>query len=140
MRANKYSIIALLLISLLCSCHNNEEGIIPAERTLNVVIKYETKDGTYIDTNAHVYAYYDIYTTDIAPFQYKANGVLIHNEQEISPNQEMFLNGQEDVTTVSDSTKKITILVESSHFPNKVSADSFSPGNTPIQVTFIFKN
>jgi hypothetical protein len=107
---------------------------------LNVVIKYETKDETYIDTNAHVYVYYDIYTTDIAPFQYKANGVLIHNEQEISPNQEMFLNGQEDVTTVLDSTKKITILVESSHFPNKVSADSFSPGNTPIQVTFIFKN
>lgn len=52
----------------------------------------------------------------------------------------MFLNGQEDVTTVLNSTKKITILVESSHFPNKVSADSFSPGNTPIQVTFIFKN
>ncbi|MBV3636145.1 MULTISPECIES: hypothetical protein [Bacteroides] len=141
MNANKYSIIVLLLIPLLYSCHNNEEenGILN-ERMLDVVVKYETKDGIFIDTNAHIYVYYDIYTTDITPFQYKADGILIHNEQEISPNLKMFLDNQEAATIILDSTKKVTVLVESSYFPNKVSANSFSSGNMPIKATFIFKN
>ena len=65
---------------------------------LDVVVKYETKDGIFIDTNAHIFVYYDIYTTDITPFQYKADGILIHNEQEINPDLKMFLDNQEAAT------------------------------------------
>ena len=81
-----------------------------------------------------------IYIPPITPFQYKADGILIHNEQEISPNLKMFLDNQEAATIILDSTKKVTVLVESSYFPNKVSANSFSSGNMPIKATFIFKN
>lgn len=87
-----------------------------------------------------IFMYYDIYTTDITPFQYKADGILIHNEQEINPDLKMFLDNQEAATIILDSTKKVTVLVESSYFPNKVSANSFSSGNMPIKATFIFKN
>lgn len=107
---------------------------------MNIVVKYEINNEVHTDTHAHIYIYYDIYTTDIAPFHYKSDGILIYKEQTIKPDLVLYMDGKEEITTFVDSSRKLTVLAESSRYPYKVSAYSFSSNNNLIKIAFLFKD
>lgn len=138
MNLNKLSIIVLLLLSF-CACHNNEDDsdVTNHERAVTISVKYKDQNGVHIDGDARIYIYYGIYSADLANYNYSSEGVFTFREQKIVPDIKIQAKGEENISTVLESTKKITILVESS-FLDRKALESYSPGSMPIKSTFIF--
>lgn len=130
-------VIYMLLLAL-CSCHNDDNNII--ERMVVITIKYEDEFGLHGDSNACVYVYYGIYSTDIANFVYSSGGNLVKNNQLISPNIVVMPDSQGNITLKLASTSKITIIAESSYYINERIVQSYSPGYIPITDSYIFRD
>lgn len=145
MVSTNYSILFLMMLSLLCGCQNesDEEESHTDRREANIVVKYEDRSVLHIDHNAEVYVYYGIYSMDLSDYIYSSDGIFVSKypdkDQRVVPDIRTNINGKDDITLMLENTEKITILVESSRYPQKVITDSYSPNDLPIKATYIFR-
>lgn len=139
MNFNKCYVLFLIVLNLLCSCHNDNDKL-SDERLVGIVVKYEDQTELHIDKNAKIYVYYGVYSTDIADFTFFQDGTLVLKENKIVPDVKTAFEGEERIELTLKSTEKITIIAESSYFSNKLIVQSYSPSGSPIKDIYIFKS
>mgnify|MGYP000014189997 FL=1 len=132
---SKYLIFLLFL--LLCGCHSDDNNV--SERIFTVSIEYEDGFVLYIDDYARLYVYYDIYSTDIADYTYSLDGTLMNKDQLITPDMMIASDKQGNIALKLESTRKITIIAESSYYTDKRIIQSYSPDYSPIADIYIFR-
>lgn len=133
-------IIAIALFPLFTSeCKNSDENnILSDKRDVEIMVKYEDQWGRHADINAKIYIYYGIYIADIIDYTYSSNGILRNEEKTLMPNITIEMEGKEHIVTYLDNYQKITIIVESGIYKQKIMTYSISPDNTPIKYTCVF--
>lgn len=131
--------ITILFLLFLSECKDsNEENISSDKRELEIIVKYEDQWGIHADVNANIYVYYGIYIADIIDYTYSSNGILKSEDKILMPNITIEMKGKEQLITYLDNYQKITIIVESGIYKQKIMTYSISPDNKPIKYTCIF--
>lgn len=135
------TILFFLTTTLSCSDDNNDND---TTHITNITIQalYTTSDSPNVnkpDINDKVFIYYDVYSENLAGYNYYREGVFKKREEIIMPEESYTANEDGIVTfTPKYDDKKITIVVESNYYQNRIAISSYNLTGLDINQTTIF--
>lgn len=144
MKMHIKQILLLFLIFGIQACtKGHEEELADNDIILTVKAFYyttESPDSEKADVGAKVYVYYDIYTIDLIDYNYISDGKFIKNNHTIIPDQN-HITDFEGIVRISPiyTDKKITVVVESNYYKNRLATSCFDNFKKSISSTNIFK-
>ncbi|MDR0864120.1 MAG: hypothetical protein LBO74_04200 [Candidatus Symbiothrix sp.] len=138
-------LISLFVFLAFIGCDNNVEEPEQEEAVIKIHAFYtavETGNNKYPDYGSKVFIYYDIYSMDIAGYSYEDEGRFIHRGDTILPQQKSTIDIDGNAILFPTYTdRKITIVVESYHYPGRLATASYSDitfptyGNIDVTLT-----
>lgn len=137
-------ILCLLILGILAGCSVEEEQLAKeADKTFTVKVFYSTQEQPGIlkpDIGANVYIYYDLYTMELAGSDYVAEGKFLKKNSVIIPEQSYSINtGGVIYIEPLYTDKKISIVIESHFYENRLLTISYEKFDTSIVCTGLFK-
>ena len=136
-------ILFLLLISGIQACSKDERQLTTDNNIILTVKAFyctkEQPDSEKADTGSKVYVYYDVSTIDLSNSSYAGNGKFFRNNSSITPDQSYDINSEGIVNiTLTYTNKKISVIVESNYYKNRLASSSFENFKKSIMCINIF--
>jgi hypothetical protein len=124
-------LISLFFLLAFIGCDNNMEKPEQEDVVIKVHAFYvasETGNTKIPDYQSKVFVYYDIYNSDIMAYTYESEGNFTHRGDTVLPEQQSTIDIEGNAILFPKYTdRKITIIVESNHYPGRLTTASYSP-------------
>lgn len=131
-----------VLLLLVYSCGNGdvtEPELIPNDITVHAVYVSESnRDIEIPDVNSNIYIYYDAEDMIFITSKYEGNGKFVRSGKILLPDQTAMI-GEKGYAVVPNiyTDKYVTIIVESNHYPGRLSVSNFTTSFHPIRYKII---